>query len=401
MTHTLMISTEMPVSPMTGGRIRTRELARALSTLGRVTIAAFVLEDEQPPVLPEPVRAVAVPWESPLLYEQMRSDDQTASARAFEVLAHQIPEPWIVSSYESEQFRGAVRALARADVDLVVIEHTLMGAYMAEVPADVPTVLDLHNVHSRAARRAVQRGHEDPREARRVALFERSLIKDATMTLVVSDVEALAARELAPGARVEVVPNGVDTSFFTPSAGQPVPGYLLFTGLMNYVPNVEAVKWFVEEILPELPDATLHVVGSTPADEVQDLASSQVLIHGEVSDTRRYQSEACVVVAPVLSGGGTRLKVLEAAACGNAVVSTSLGAEGLDLVDGRDLLIADSAEDFADAVGRVLRDEHLRAYLGRNARSAAGRYEWQEIGQRLGELAAPLIGERAAVLPST
>lgn len=390
MANTLMISTEMPIPPMTGGRVRTRKLADALSAFGPVTIAGFVLEDEAPPELSGPLRAVAVPWELPPLYAQMSAEDEGVSAAAFAILAEAIPEPWIVSSYESQPLRSAVRKLSR-EVELVVIEHTLMGSYLAELPAGVPTILDLHNVHSRAAWTAVERGDEDPNEARRVAEFERSLLENTTLTLVVSDVEASAARDLAPAANIEVLPNGVDTTFFAPSGQAPVPGYVLFTGLMNYGPNVEGVTWFVREILAGLPGATLHVVGSTPDDEILELASGNVIVHGEVPDTRPFQRDACVVIAPLLSGSGTRLKILEAAACGNAIVSTSVGAEGLDLADGHDLLIADRAEDFAAAVGRLLTDAELRARLGGNARRACQRYDWQILGAQLRALAQPLV----------
>jgi glycosyltransferase involved in cell wall biosynthesis len=395
MTRILMISTEMPVPPMTGGRVRTRHLAEALSALGPVTIAGFALEDEPPPELCDPLRAVAVPWKPPPLYAEMESGEESISARAFAALAAETADPWIVSCYESQPLRAAIRELV-SEADLVVVEHTLMGAYLAELPSAVPTILDLHNLYSRAARRAAEAGDEHAREARRVARFERKLLETATLTVVVSEVEASAARELAPAASIEVLPNGVDTTFFMPSAGTPMPGYLLFTGLMNYAPNVEGVMWFVREVLPRLPGATLNVVGSTPAEEVLALACGQVVVHGEVPDTRPFQRDASVVVAPLLSGAGTRLKILEAAACGNAIVATSVGAEGLELVAGRDLLIADRAEDFASAVRDVLGDPELRARLGQNARRASESYDWRILGARLRVLARALLDRRAA-----
>jgi glycosyltransferase involved in cell wall biosynthesis len=258
-------------------------------------------------------------------------------------------------------------------------------------------VLDLHNLHWREAQRAVRRGLEHPREAERVRRFEEQLIGRCTMTLAVSDVEAAFVRRLVPDARVEVVPNGVDSSFFVPSRSSGAGGYALFTGLMNYAPNVEAVEWFAAEILPRVDGGVLHVVGSRPSDEVRALASERLLVHGEVPDTRPFQWQAQVVVVPLRSGAGTRLKILEAAACGNAIVSTAVGAEGLDFVPGRDLLIADSPAEFADAVNAVLRDAHLRSRLGQGARSAAEKYRWELMGGRLLELVRPLTEREGRV----
>jgi glycosyltransferase involved in cell wall biosynthesis len=164
------------------------------------------------------------------------------------------------------------------------------------------------------------------------------------------------------------------------------PGYLLFTGVMNYAPNVEAVRYFAAEILPliqaEVPGVTFHIAGSRPAPEVRALASGSVFIHGSVPDMRAYFQQACVVVVPLLQGGGTRLKILDAAACGKPIVSTSLGAEGLDFVNGRDLILADSPPGFAQAVGALLADAKRRSELSQGARRAAEQYEWLKIGSQ-------------------
>jgi glycosyltransferase involved in cell wall biosynthesis len=185
---------------------------------------------------------------------------------------------------------------------------------------------------------------------------------------------------------VEVVPNGVDTSFFTPGDYAATQPYLLYTGLMSYEPNVGAVRHFVAEVLPlirqEIPNAAFHIVGARPTEEVQALASESVIVHGSVPDMRPYFDAAMAVVVPLLEGGGTRLKILEAAASGKAIVSTSLGAEGLSLRHDEDLLIADSALEFAAAVIRLCKDAGLRWRLGQQARSASLEYDWKRIGAR-------------------
>ena len=153
---------------------------------------------------------------------------------------------------------------------------------------------------------------------------------------------------------------------------------------MNYPPNIEAACFFAEEILPlvreVVPHARFHIVGADPAPEVRALASDAIVVHGRVPDVRPFLAASEVVVVPVRSGGGTRLKVLEAAASGKAIVSTRLGVEGLDF-SADDLLIADDAPDFARAVVRLLGDPKTRRAIGSRARLVAGRYQWSAIGE--------------------
>ncbi len=170
------------------------------------------------------------------------------------------------------------------------------------------------------------------------------------------------ARDLGIG-KIHAVANGIDCDFFSPahrftspySAG-PV---FAFTGTMDYRPNVDAVRWFVSAVLPrvvaEKPDATLHVVGRSPAPAVLRLSAQHghVVVTGPVDDVRPYFSRAAVFVVPIRMAGGVRLKILEALAMGLPVVSTTVGAEGTDLVDGNEILIADAAEPFAAAILRM------------------------------------------------
>jgi glycosyltransferase involved in cell wall biosynthesis len=213
----------------------------------------------------------------------------------------------------------------------------------------------------------------------------------------------MAARRLLGIDHIRVVPNGVDTDMFVPAEDVPTEGYLLFTGKMNYAPNGEAACYFAREVLPlvrlQMPTARLHIVGAEPGEEVKALACDDVVVHGFVPDVRPYYREAAVVVVPLLRGGGTRLKILEAAACAKAVVSTTLGAEGLELRTGANIVLADSAETFAAEVVGLLGDPARCRCLGRAARAAALRYEWDDIGGHLcgivEELVQPARGNRA------
>jgi glycosyltransferase involved in cell wall biosynthesis len=156
---------------------------------------------------------------------------------------------------------------------------------------------------------------------------------------------------------------------------------------MNYWPNIEAVQFFAKDILPRIrrhvPQATFHIVGTSPAKEVKRLASDCITVHGTVPDMRPYYREAAVVVVPLLHGGGTRLKILEAGASRKAIVSTSVGAEGLEFHPGQHLVVADSAGEFVEATVTLCGDASECCRLGRNARQASLPYDWQVIGSQL------------------
>jgi glycosyltransferase involved in cell wall biosynthesis len=155
---------------------------------------------------------------------------------------------------------------------------------------------------------------------------------------------------------------------------------------MNHPPNADGIAWFVREVWPQTPDARLLVVGRDPPESVLRLASDRIAVTGAVPDVAPYFARATAVIVPLLSGGGTRLKILEAFAAGRAVVSTSIGAEGLEVSDGRHLLLADGAHAFAEATGRLLADPELRARLAAEARKLVQeRYDWRALGDRLEE----------------
>jgi len=200
-----------------------------------------------------------------------------------------------------------------------------------------------------------------------------------------------------------VVSNGVDTAHFSPTNDEPEQGFLLFTGTMSYRPNGEAVRHFVKQILPlilrERADAQFHVVGDAPSKEVKALAGRHVFVHGFVPDMRIYHRQAAVVVVPLLRGGGTKLKVLEAAAMGKAIVTTSHGVDGLPFRNGEEVLVADAPTDFARAVVSAADDPALRQKLGENARRRSLQFAWQTIEDRFLQTANSLAQHRTAQGP--
>lgn len=304
------------------------------------------------------------------------------------------------------------QALASTHYDVVIVEHSFTGYY--RVGSGVPVVLDQHNVESEILQRASQKDRSRARRAlNRLDYWkyrsdERRICRRAAAVLAVSERD----REIMQGwggiKSSLVIPNGVDVREFVPPASRDVgeqPGRVLFTGPLHYAPNAEAMLYFGSEIWPlvrqQAPHAQLTIVGANPPREIMHLGQSPgVTVTGFVPDVRPYLAQAQVVVAPLRIGGGTRLKILEALAMCRAVVSTSLGCEGLDVVDGRHLLVADEPQAFAARIVELLLNPTRRNELGRRGRALVEEsYDWRPAGGRLAATIWDLQAERRGSEP--
>jgi glycosyltransferase involved in cell wall biosynthesis len=280
--------------------------------------------------------------------------------------------------------------------DAVILEHSFMGYYA--LPAGMPTALVQHNVESDLLRRSSRHERSALRRAYNWLEYvkyradEQQICRSASLIMSVSECDRRAMQSWGGLPPCVVIPNGVDTAYFTPDVGAPAAQQsagVVFTGTMNYSPNVEAMLYFVDKIWPlihtQMPEATLSIVGHAPPREILQFGHlPNVTVTGSVPDVRPYLGAAQVVVVPLRIGSGTRLKILEALAMGRAVVSTSLGSEGLALQEGRHLLVADESAAFAARVTELLRDPARRAELGREGRRLVEEtYDWRVIGLRL------------------
>jgi glycosyltransferase involved in cell wall biosynthesis len=200
---------------------------------------------------------------------------------------------------------------------------------------------------------------------------------------------------------VKVIPNGVDVVHYTADFGEPTADTLVYSGALSYSANFDAVDFFLREIFPliraERPQVKLMITGKLEGVAIGRLPSTRnngVAFTGYLDDIRPTVARSWMSIVPLRMGGGTRLKILEALALGTPVVATSKGAEGLDLVPERDLLIADRPADFAAAVLRLLQDPALRETLGRNGRQAVkARYDWQMIGQEFNDFIETVVAQ--------
>jgi len=224
---------------------------------------------------------------------------------------------------------------------------------------------------------------------------ERRWAPRVTLNIAVSDGDAHDLTALVPGARIAVIPNGVDVETFAPANDSAVEG-IVFVGGMSWFPNEDALVFFAQDILPLIRAADARVkvtwVGRALPREINTFARRGIRLTGHVDDIRGFVHGAACYVVPLRVGGGTRLKILDAWAMGKAIVSTSVGCEGLDAVDGQNILIRDDPTAFAAAVTTVLGNPALRASLERNARlTAEQKYSWEVIGVTMRRAYAPLV----------
>jgi len=259
----------------------------------------------------------------------------------------------------------------------------------------VPLVLDTHNVEHLLLR---ERAARETDWARRIFLrsqvaklrrFERDACRRANHVLACSPDDARELAALAPQTPVSLVPNGVDVEQARPAVGiVPHPAQMVFVGQMSWFPNRDGVQWFLSDVLPRIvavrADAQFTLVGKTAGLTVPASLRAHVRLAGFVEDLRPELHSAAIYVVPLRCGSGTRLKVLEAMAFGKAIVTTSIGSQGIDLERGREALFADDAESFAAAVLDLLADPARARQLGVAARAKAlARYDWHIIGREL------------------
>jgi glycosyltransferase involved in cell wall biosynthesis len=384
-----------------GAQVRLLGLLACLARTHEVSLLSFVQPRADNARAVEAIRDYC---EEVVTVPNDRLGSEGASKRALQVRSVLSSRSRLRMFHERRSFQTALDDLAaRSRYDLVQVE----GCYMARYafPRDAAVVLDEHNIEYEIYRRSVSISTALPRKLYNFLDYlklrseEQRSWRTVDAVAVPSFRDQATIQRIVPGARVAVVPNAVDLEFFSPIGPRPEASTLLFFGAMNYFPNVDAVTFFLREVMPLLkrshPTLKLVIVGSLPPPAVLRWAGSDVVVTGAVDDVRPYLERARGVVVPLRVGGGTRLKILEAMAMGKAVVSTTVGAEGLAVTDDHDILLADDAESFAAQTRRVLDDDALVARLGLAAhRLVETDYQWKASARKLEALYASAVAAR-------
>jgi sugar transferase (PEP-CTERM/EpsH1 system associated) len=394
----LVVAPYPPYPPRFGGAARIYHLLRVLARDHRITLLSFASPDEAADMRPLADLGIEV-------HTVPRAPARSPRRKRLYQLRSLVGRTYShYSLWSPRMAAGLDGLLSRRRFDVVQLEFGDLAGSYAVAPGPL-RVLDEHNVEYRFLERLERQERSRLRrlfyrlEARKLRDDELAACRRADAILTTSDVDRATLAPDVGTTPIRVVPNGVDTTFFTPGpAGNGRPR-LVFTGAIDYQPNTDAVLHFCAEIWPRVrraaPEATLAIVGKDPPPAVLALAGEGVTVTGTVPDVRPWMQSATAFVVPLRTGGGTRLKILEALASGRAVVSTSLGCEGLEVTPGRDILVADEPAAFADAVLRCVGDPALRARLGAAGRALVEeRYRWEAIGANLADFYQELLARR-------
>ena len=378
----LMVFHAAPCLPALGPARRHYHMLRELARRHRICVASIgTPEDEQRFRADLADRCVDARFAAPI------GSRLEKSVRKFAALVG--GRSGVLGGRSAALQRAVDELVAAHDFDAVVLSSTLLG-YL-KLPSGVPVVGDTHNVEFDCVRRAAEHARALPArwyytlEGRNTRREELAFSRRCVAIWATSSRDVRILREHLPRMVVEHVPNGVDlpATVSEPSSGS---ADIVFVGLMAYPPNADGVRWFLDAVLPlvrrDRPDARFTVVGARPPRWLLRLQSTHVRVVGFVPSVERFLGGAAVCVAPLRLGGGSRVKIVEAMAHGRAMVTTTIGCEGLDLEDGVHALIRDSATDFAEAVVSLLDDPARRRTIGAAARAEIERrFSWTDIGR--------------------
>jgi glycosyltransferase involved in cell wall biosynthesis len=380
-----------------GARLRNYQLARQLAARASVSFVEMRHAGEGHHVLPEDSG-----FERVVTLNKGRTYTPSKILRG---LAGPIPMT-VLNCWSPRSASQLVDVLRSNQFDTVQIEGVHLMKYLPifqETTTYPAIIIDWHNIESEMMwRYANTTGNwakkiVAKRTAKLIERAENYLLDTVATHTVTSERERQKLLARRPGANIHVIPNGVDTTYYTAgklaeachrSGQRDWKQSILFVGYMDYHANIDAVTWFARVAWPEIarnhPDLQFTIVGRDPAPEVLALGSDRIHVTGTVEDVRPFYASTVAAVVPLRSGSGTRLKILEAMAAGVPVVSTRLGAEGIDAVDDVHILLADSGPEIAAAIGRIVSSTELRSRLTATARAlVASRYDWSVIGEQL------------------
>jgi len=388
----LILSTWFPYPLSQGSKIRAYYLIKSLAERHDVALVSF----EDMPLEPGSIKHM----EQICRKVEVVRQNPFARSRKRAMLGWLSPKPSVVVTSYYPEMAARVQQLASDWEPECVIAFTFIAAPYALAVRSALRIVDIDYLMWPVLKQAHQQAQgpfgrlRSWLAYRKFQRYERWLYGQFDLGLVVSDGDRRAAVDLIglPMSRVGVVPNGVDTSFHRPLSVEPKPNTLVYNGALTYTANYDAMDYFLREIFPiirvQVPEAHLTITGATTNVPIAALpVNGHVTFSGYLKDIRPEVAGSWVCVVPLRLGGGTRLKILEAMALGIPVVSTSKGAEGLDIETGKHLLIGDTPSEFAAQTVRVLREPGLRKSLGAQAvQLVKDRYDWASIGRHLCEL---------------
>ncbi len=388
----LVVDEEIPFPLNSGKRLRTFNLLKHLSSRHEIFFVCRQHEDEKA------IEAGGLEDEGINVQVVPHMIRKKAGLNFYTALFANIFSryPYSVTSHYSRLFEATIVELMREkQFDLIHCEWTPYAVNLKKV-LPFPSVIAAHNVESMIWRRNYEVEQNLLKKLyiyfqwKKMELFEKKTYGELTRTVAVSLQDKNVIAQWIPGDLIDVVENGVDIDYFNTSKTNCKANSLVFSASMDWRPNVDGMLYFLDKIWPlvlELfPDSTLTIVGRSPMKVLKDKIANleSVTLTGTVKDVRPYIENASVYIVPLRIGGGSRLKILEAFSMRKPVVSTSVGAEGLEVESGRDLIIADDPHTFVSAIERLFQDSVLRERLGGEGRTLVeAKYQWEILSEKL------------------
>ncbi len=375
----------------TGGKIRTGNILRKLKDRASLTVISNVESPKDDQYVPQMDQLcdkfIPVPWKEMERYTlkfYLKILAQSFSKYPINVL----------NDYSNELEKAVLDELKNEQYNLAICDFLQSTLNFQHVNSGVPTLMFQHNVEADITRRHLDRAGNIVEKIfwglqhKRMMRHEGEMCNKFDGTIAVSATDKERMEEYFGATRVYDIPTGVDTDFFKPNPEIQEKQRLVFTGSMDWLPNEDAMLWFVEKIFPlikkEAPQTDLVIVGRKPTPAIQKLVDnhSDITLTGWVEDTRPYMHESAVFIVPIRIGGGTRMKIYEALAMGKSMVSTAVGAEGLPLEHGKHLFYADTEADFAKYTLQLLRDDAQRKQMGKTARQYVyDHFRWEKVAE--------------------
>jgi sugar transferase (PEP-CTERM/EpsH1 system associated) len=389
------------VPPDTGGKIRSYHILRELAREHAITFFSFYgahANDSHGQLEEIFERVITIPLHLP-------------EPKSFRELCEyglrlRTREPYNISKYCRPRVREELSRLLRNESFDAIVCDFVIAAGVIPWEVSTPKILFTHNVesviwqrHYRIAKNPLWKALSW-REWRTMQAAEKRYLQEADHVMTVSEADRRYFAEFLDAAKLSVIPTGADTDFFSPTKEPETPNSLVFTGSMDWLPNEDGVIYFIKEILPlirrEVREVSLTIVGRNPSPRLKELAAGTASVHltAWVEDIRPYLSQAAVCVVPLRIGGGTRLKIFEAMSMGKAIVSTTIGAEGLPVRPDEHLVIADGPAHFAESTLALLRNPERRRSMGVTARDlVVQNYGWRMVAKQFADILAEVIAK--------
>ncbi|MBN1317283.1 MAG: glycosyltransferase [Anaerolineales bacterium] len=388
----LYLTIELPWPPDRGARIRDFNLIKQVSRRHDVFLLSLLDSTGQP--ADSSALEPYCQWIETVELKQRAMADHLKALRS--CVRHGRPLA-VYDYYRQELAEKLANLVGDSDIDIIQFEHSFFAPYIDVLPKGYKgkTVLDFHNIGFLQYRRManLELGWREKAGFRIKSLlmnnWEGRYAQRFHHCLATSEIDAALLKTRAPNLNVTVIPNGVDTGTIQQLDESPESLTLLIIGTIGYPPNRDSAFYFFRDIFPlierQIPEVKLLIAGHSPPKKVEELGRHEnIEVPGSISDVLPLYQKSLITVVPLRGGSGTRLKIIESMAMGRPVVSTTIGCEGLDVVDGKHLLIADSPLDFANAVIQLLQNRDLRARIIANARRLVEtHYDWKTIGEKL------------------